>query len=177
MNYYRYLDLNWQPASEKLKRYFLTKNPEFIANNSQGSWRLAPPDIHTEVPELKEMFDPIGLTILFVGFFVTFKNESSIHIDNDERPLRINFPVLNCENTETRFYKLKAAGYDTKSQTNGLTYKLLDPESCVFVDKFELSKAVVMRVLEPHQVVVNSKEFPRVSCTVQFNEDITHLLE
>lgn len=177
MKYYRYLDLNWQPVAEQLKNYFLTKNPEFIANNGQGSWRLAPGELQSDIPELREMFSSIGLSILFVGFFVTFKNESSIHIDNDDKPLRINFPVLNCENTETRFFKLKETNYDTRSQTNGLTYKLLDADSCVFVDKFELTQAVVMRVLEPHQVVVNSKTFPRVSCTVQFNEDISHLLE
>lgn len=177
MRYYKYLDLDHTTVSKKLKEYFLNKNPEFISDNGQGSWRLAPENIHDEVPELKDFFKPLNLNILFVGFFVSFKNESSIHIDNDEKPCRINLPVLNCEDTETRYYKLKKLDYNTKSQQNGLTYKLLEKENCEQVDKFLLTRPVLMRVLEPHQVVINSNTFPRVSCTVQFEEDISYLLE
>ena len=177
MIYYKYLDLDHTTVSNKIKNYFLNENPEFISDNGQGSWRLAPADIHEKVPELKEFFKPLGLTIEFVGFFVSFKNESSIHIDNDEKPCRINFPILNCDDTETRYYKLKKVDYNTKSQKNGLTYKLLDKENCELIDKFVLNKTVLMRVLEPHQVVINSDSFPRVSCTVQFTKDISYLLE
>lgn len=177
MKYYRYLDLDWKPTSEKIKNYFLNKNPEFISDNGQGSWRLAPENILEEIPELQTMFDTMGIKIKFVGFFVTYKSESSLHIDNDEKPTRINFPILNCENTETRFYKINEIKTNNISQKNGLTYRLLDKESCTFVDKFQLTGAVLMRVLEPHQVVVNSEIYPRVSCTVQFEEDISYLLE
>jgi hypothetical protein len=177
MKYYKYLDLDHTEISDKIKNYFLTKNPEFISDNGQGSWRLAPINIHDEIPELTEFFKILNLTIEFVGFFVSFKNESSIHIDNDNKPCRINFPILNCEDTETLYYKIKKIDYINETQKNNLTYKLLKKENCEIVDKFVLNKPVLMRVLEPHQVVVNSNNFPRVSCTVQFTEDISHLLE
>lgn len=174
MKYYQYLDIDWQPASEKLK-LFLEKRPELVAPG-KGAWVMAPREVAKEVPELLTMFKPLNLDILMVGFFITHYRIGSIHTDGTTIPIRINFPVLNCEDTETKYYKVSGESR-TQVQENGNGYTQFHPDSCEVVDSFKLTKAVAMRVLEPHQVVSYTDNLPRISCTVAFKQDLSHLLE
>ena len=89
--------------------------------------------------------------------------------------VRINFH-LNCNNTVTKYYKNTSIVGKGK-QTNGVTYHGVDTSNLEEVDYFVLDKPVAMRVLEPHQVCVNHNNYPRVSCTIQFKQDIEYLLE
>jgi hypothetical protein len=173
INYYKYLDLDYDSVSEKIRK-FLEKRPEIVAPG-RGAYVRAPLSIIEEVPEIFEMFKPLGLTITDIAFFVTHYRTGSIHIDKTIVPIRINFPILNCEDTETRFFK--AIGNSMPQiQPNGNGYHQFHADQCELVDSFKLTKAVVMRVLEPHQVVLHHNNFPRISCTVSFKEDLSHLL-
>lgn len=174
MIYYKYLDLEWQSSSNKIKDYLLTHNS--LLNTNEGSWRLANNWIYDADPEFNQIFKPLDLEVDFVGIFVSHKAESSIHIDNDQKPVRINFPILNCENTVTKYYKFLGKT-DLKIQKNGISYHNINENDLEFIDSFVLNNIVAMRVLEPHQVCVNHDTFPRVSCTVQFKQNIEYLLK
>ena len=100
----------------------------------------------------------------------------SIHTDGTDVPIRINFPILNCENTETRYFKTSGPS-KSQAQPNGNSYVQFHPDYCEVVDSFKLTQAVAMRVLEPHQVVVNHDNPPRLSCTVAFKQHLSHWLE
>ncbi len=173
MAYYKYLDLDYKPARQKLIQYFLV-NPRLL-NGIGGAWVNADTvDLLKKVPELSQLFRPLNLTIERVSFFVMHQPTGTIHIDDDTHYLRINFPVLNCENTETRFYKTTSS--TTKIfQANRMAYHKFDPNECELVDKFTLDRAVVIKTKEPHQVVLLTNKYPRVSCTIAFNEDLTEL--
>jgi hypothetical protein len=173
MKYYSYLDIDWKPVAEKIK-LFLEKRPELTAQG-QGAWVAAPRAIIQEVPEIISMFKPLGLDIAMIGFFITHYQVGSIHTDGTTVPIRINFPILNCENTETKFYRVTGP-FKEQSQLNGNGYVQYHPDHCELVDSFKLDKAVAMRVLEPHQVVSYTENLPRISCTVAFKQDLTHLL-
>lgn len=172
MYYFRYLDLRWEKAAEQIKDY-LKQHPE-VVSPQLGSAVVAPENIFTECPAIVSLFSP--LTIKWVGFFVTYGRAGVIHVDDSTAVARINFPVLNCEDTETKFFRTK----DTStlvSQPNGNVLYKLDPLTCEEIDHYYLNQAVVVNVLQPHQVVLNSKKYPRISCTVRFNEDISCLLD
>ena len=102
MKYYKYLDLKWQPAAEKLKLY-IDENPALLDYSS--SWKnLDPNDVLTRIPEIQNMFDPLGIRVKYLALFVSNYPVGTIHIDADKQSnCRINFPVLNCQETETRF--------------------------------------------------------------------------
>ena len=170
MIYYKYLNIDYNIVKNQILKHF-EKNPKLI-EPGQGSWRVATNWI-LDNTDIQNIFD---WEIEFVGIFVTHTNKSSIHIDNDQKPVRINFPILNCENTITKYYKFKG---DTNfvTQPNGVSYNNIDSDNVEEVDCFNLDSAVLMRVLEPHQVCVNHNNFPRVSCTVQFKENLEYLLE
>jgi len=171
MIYYKYLDIDYNPIANRLKNYLL-ENPKLI-EKGQGNWRVATDWILENFPEIKDLFP---WEIEFIGIFVSHSSNGSIHIDNDEKPVRINFPILNCENTITKYYKFNGETTFT-TQANGVSYNNIQSEDITFVDSFELKQAVLMRVLEPHQVCVEHDNFPRVSCTIQFKENLEHLLE
>ena len=175
MNYFKHLDLDWKPAARKLKIIFQRSK---MFDYSTGAWITAPDSIIELVPELPKMFDPLGLEILTVGLFVSTDRVGLIHTDATDIAVRINFPVMNCNNTETKFFTIKeGTPTEYKMQPNGNPYRQLRVEDCVEVDKFELTQATAMRVLEPHQVIVNHYNLPRVSCTVSFKQDISYLLD
>ena len=182
MKYYKYLpDLDWQPVAEKLKWYLLEGNTSYLANNSYESnlWRYADKDdLFKQVPELKELFRPIGLTIRMVAFFVSGRTGSTIHRDADKGcNARINLPVMNCENTETRYYTTDHPE-EKKLQANGVYYHYVNPKHCVHVDSFFLNCPTIIKVNEPHQVVgILDGIIPRISCTIGFHEEIVHLID
>ena len=170
--FFNKLDINWKPVSAKLQQY-LKLHPELLQYHG-GSWRAAPPDILTAVPELVELFVPLGITIRHVGFFVQFYNIGSIHTDPVLETFRINFPVINCENSETKFFTVKEEPV-LKLQPNGKPYHLYQLHQVQEVASFYLTDAYVINVKEPHQVIVHEEKFPRISCTIAFKEDISNL--
>jgi hypothetical protein len=174
MKYYKYLDLDYSIAADKIKT-FLEARPELVAPG-RGAWVAAPREIVKEVPELLTMFKPLGLDVVMVGFFIMHYKIGSIHTDGTDVPIRINFPILNCENTETRYFRTSGPS-KSQAQPNGNSYVQFHPDYCEVVDSFKLTQAVAMRVLEPHQVVVNHDNLPRISCTVAFKQDLSHWLE
>lgn len=176
MNYYKYLNLDCTIVSNKLKEY-LSNNPKFLDESVMAAWRNAnAADVLEKVPELQDLFNPLNIRIRYLAFFVSSVMFGKIHIDADEKSkCRINIPVLNCENTETRFFKTP----DTPVkifQPDGIPLWDFDPSSCIHVDQFYLTQPVVFRNTEPHQVVSNNIGKTRVSCTIGFHEDIEYLL-
>lgn len=178
MKYYKYLDLDWQPAAIKLKEYILTVNRAILANPKSTSWK--PTDLGEVLayaPELIDMVKPLNITIRYLAFFVSDYKQGTLHIDADlYSKCRINIPILNCENTETRFFETTADPIKTL-QPNGVPLYNLDPSKCKQVDQLYLTQAVVFRNNAPHQVVSSNPNLPRISCTMGFNEDIEYLLE
>jgi hypothetical protein len=175
MKYYKYLDLNWKPCAEQIIDY-ISKNPSIISL-SEGSWRgIEMPDVLKDMPELVNFASSINCTLRFVALFVSNYKYGNIHIDNDKlSKCRINIPIQNCADTETRFYTTTTAPVK-KLQTNGIPFWYINPSTCTQVDQFYLTQAVVFRNTRPHQVVSKHNNI-RISCTIAFNEDIEYLLE
>lgn len=171
--YYKYLNLDYELVAEKIRKFLQTRQE--LVTDEKGSWVYAPREIIKEVPELLTLFKPLGLDIIMIGFFVMHYKVGTIHIDKTDIPIRINFPILNCEDTETRYFKTVGEPVD-KLQDNELSYTEYQLDQCEIVDSFKLTQAVAMRVLEPHQVLMHHNNFPRISCTVAFKQDLSHLL-
>lgn len=174
MAYFKYLDLNVESLSKKILEYINENN---VLSRGGGSWvNSDTPDILKKIPEISETFAPLGLTVLRVSFFIVKISQGLIHIDDDHVDYRINFPILNCENTETRYYKTLVEPRK-KYQANGLAYHRYDPRHCLLADTLILDRAAIIKTHEPHQVVLLHNNYPRISCTVAFNEDLKSLFD
>jgi hypothetical protein len=178
MKYYTYLDLDWQASSKKLKEYIYKDNPHLLIQATKGSWQVVDTEeLLKKVPELVEMVRPLGVTIRYVAFFISNYPIGTIHIDADQySKCRINVPIDNCENTETRFFQTTEEPVKI-FQNNGVPLFQINPDKCVHVDQFYLTQPVLFRNTEPHQVISNNPIHPRISCTISLHEDLSYLLE
>lgn len=180
MKYYKYLDLDYKPVTEKLRIYIANNMPDLLDPGQYSrSWRFTNTQLLKEqVPELQQLFDPLNITVQWLAFFVTVHRYGSIHIDNDRHEARINLPILNCEDSETRFFTTTDKHMSKVPQGGGQSFIRVNPLLTQHVDQFYLDRgAVIMRNTEPHQVVSTNPNQPRISCTIAFEENIEHLLE
>ena len=167
---FKYINLDWEPVASKLLEY-----TNISENFFDSPWKNAPKEIY-KMSEIHELFKPLNLTIDVISFFTSNENRSSIHVDYGKK-VRINFPILNCQGSETKFFILKEKKTAIKGmQSNGEIYYSFLEEDCRHVESLFLTQAVVFNGGNPHQVCIDTNKYPRISCTVAFKEDITHLL-
>ena len=179
MKYYKYLsDLDWRPVAEKLKWYVLEydKKPLIYDDPRNMAQTVNQLDLHKQVPELSNLFSPLNLTIRNVSFFVSTTLQNAIHHDGVPENCRINIPVLNCNNSETKFY-VSSQPVPMRHQPNGQPFFSVNREDCTYVDSYFLKCPVILRVNELHQVFQDYTNIPRVACTIAFNENIEHWLD
>jgi hypothetical protein len=174
MQYYKYLDLDYQVACQKLRAYIL-ENSSLLTD----FWNdINTQEVISSIPELQTMFDPLSITIKQISILVTRPKSiyDGIHIDYTSTNVRINLPLVNCKHSVTNFYST------TKVPTkeflpNGVAYKDLEYSSCTLEDSFCLNRPAALRVTVPHQIMVNSDIDYRVSATIEFEENIDYLLD
>jgi hypothetical protein len=171
MKYYKYLDLDYELVCEKIRQYLGNDLPTVF-------WtRIDKDDILTKIPELQEMFDPFGIHIHKIAIITAwFHQPGIIHIDAGETKVRINLPILNCKDTVTNFYQTNSTPIESLLP-NSVPYCRLDPSQCKLVDSFRLTKPAAIRIGAPHRVHVLSGPVPRISCTIEFKENIEYFLD
>ena len=176
MKYYRYLDIDCSKISPKLVQYIYSNSESILESQQNSAWKsVNTQDVLDKVPELIEMVTQLNLTIKYLAFFITDIPHGTIHIDHDtQSKCRIIIPVLNCDESETRFFTISEEPVKVL-QKNGIPLLRLNPLACTQVDKFELTRPVVFRNNQPHQVVSYNKTQPRISCTIGFHENLEFL--
>ena len=109
----------WQDCCAELKEFVLHKKPEIALGMSLMVWRRCWPQPYEQLPEecpkLWNLLEPTFGKIRQVGFFVMHDKWTAIHTDNYDAIAdgkgaagrRINMPVMNCEQSVTRFWTQK----------------------------------------------------------------------
>lgn len=177
MRYFQYLDLDWKPVSDKLKQFVLD-NKEVVGYET-GGWKSVPIINYVYlIPDIVKMLKPLDVLPIRISFHISYFNDNAIHKDatlHDCR--RILLPVMNCENTTTRFYKSHKEP-TLSYQSNGIPgyFKDIKLEDCELVGEYQLDRAIAIRPKELHAVYSSNDSFPRISCPIEVNKDLTHLL-
>jgi hypothetical protein len=137
------------------------------------------------VPELVEWTNSLNLKLREVNITVCNSNKDvGLHIDELPVTAKINFPILNTEDTYNCWYRVPEELLATVQPiTNifGNSYynlETIDLGQCELVGEYELLKPVVFNSQIPHMIRMQSaKKFPRLvlSCTF-FKEPIQSLL-
>jgi hypothetical protein len=173
MKYYKYLDINTFKVNNFLIKYCnnnLTK-PSIFWNNVDTQKFLH------ECPEFQKLFDPLNITVNKIAITVSTNNSynDGIHKDHDIKKVRINLPILNCEQSITNFYRSSIVP-EKKFLRNGIPYYSINRKDCELVDSFCLDRPAALNIQELHQVVIPTPNILRISCTIRFNENIDYLL-
>lgn len=174
MNYFKEIDIDCNGVSLEILNFIRSKEKNYI----KGFWtNVDTVEILENIPQIQNLFNHLNITIKKISFVTTSQKIGIIHIDDvDTAPnARINLPILNCENTETVFYT-SIYPPELMKLPSGIIYYGLDEKHCQRVDSFTLKKPTVIRPKELHQVILHSDSIPRISCTIEFYEDIENLL-
>ena len=176
MKYFQYLDLDWKPVSEKLKQFVLD-NKELVEYDQPG-WKSIPISSYIHLlPDVVKMLKPLNVLPIRLSFHITYQSNNSIHKDATPNDCgRILLPIMNCEGSITKFYKSEQEpilGY----QLNGVPgyFSGVDLSDCEFMEEYQLDRAVAIRPKELHAVYTSNENFPRISCPIEVNKDLSHL--
>jgi hypothetical protein len=173
VNYYKKLEIDVGDIPAKLQKY-IEDRPELI----KGTFSfLRKSEVYKEIPELEHLFKPLDLTIEFLAIVYYKFTHDTIHVDNDTKQVRINFPIANCEGTFTKWWKVTEPPEKRFTAVGGIPYDYYDPDKCQLMDQLELDGVYAIRVLEPHSVSALSEEKPRITVSIGFVEDIEYLLD
>jgi hypothetical protein len=177
MKYFQYLDLDWKPVSDKLKQFVLD-NKELLGYEL-GGWKSVPAINYSYlIPDIAKMLEPLDVLPVSISFHISYSTDGTIHKDASMHECRrILLPVMNCENTTTKFYKSQKEP-TLRYQSNGLPgyFGDIELEDCDLVAEYQLNRAITMRPKELHAVYSSNDSFPRISCPIAVNKDLTHLL-
>lgn len=103
--------------------------------------------------------------------FPTSKSYDLPHIDSGQSGLALNFPIENCDNCWTAFYKLNKGSFESKPLPNGLIYNgLADDAEVVEVSRFSLTTSTLINVKQLHQVWNLTNQL-RISASLRFERD------
>ena len=178
MKYHKYLDIdNLEIIQKKTLEYIVQNKFDCVSGFRHMDW-----DRYViECPEILSAFNRYN-TFPVNGFLCVSSKltDFNIHIDyiSDEYHLcRINIPILNCRGTLTVFYT--GGEYDIYVQRNNLAAFAIKPNdnSTVKVDEVEIIKPTIIRVQEPHRIITDITNIPRISMTLVMNKDPVSLLE
>lgn len=176
MNYFKYVDVD--SALEKLVTKKLLHYIHSNKYSTKGFWtNVDTEDVLKDVPELIQLYKPLGITIKRISFVTASDKVGSIHIDDPKTapPIRINIPVLNCDQTSTNFYVTNKPAIETRL-ASGIYYYKWNEQDCTLAASACINKSTLIRTNELHQVCIHSDNIPRITCTIEFYENLEYLM-
>lgn len=193
MRYFKHIDIdNYQKVLDNSTR-FVSEN--YLTSQSSSFQQFDWTTYVSYCPEILTAFSKYDLEP-YAGFVYIIYNqdESPLHTDyvsDVHNKCRINIPIFNCEFSRTFYYRKttealeqervvqKNSMFDAVTKTkfiNYIKYKEDDP-SLEKVDEVVVDRPTIMRVQEPHRVMIDSNHVPRVVLTIHTRKDPAYLLD
>lgn len=195
MRYFKYIDIdNYQTIKEKSIKFVSDRYP----NNGQSSFRQFDWNTYVEYcPEILIAFTKYDL-IPYTGYIYSIYDQDSspLHLDyisDIHNKCRINIPIFNCEYSKTFYYRKLINNLEVdrviqqdimtdpnnKSNSKFINYIKFDENDPMLekVDEVVVDRPTIIRVQEPHRVMVDSNHIPRVVLTIHTYKDPVYLLE
>lgn len=161
--------------SQEIFHYLNDKN--LIYNNEIFYNDIPHDDFFQHFPSINSFLMSNDARCIGIGLIKIFYNKVAIHQDNSASnggTVRINWPVLNCEHSETIFYENFNGIKQTKLLDNGIVFHEYRDEDCREIDRLCLDSPSALDVSVPHRVWCD--QFPRVSLTFHLRPNPTWLL-
>lgn len=164
--YFKYLDLSYNIQEvESLYKIYADIPGRFSMLRIQQAMEY--------LPSINLLFKNLNLTPSKMAYINIGSNTTQIiHCDWGAETLALNFPVYNCLDTFTEFYDVPESelreGKTMGTELPFYYYNNLDNKK--FVDKFTLSKPVLLNIKKAHSVV-NKTSSSRISLSFRFKTD------
>ena len=179
MRYFKEIDIdNLEIIQKKCLDYIKTQETVYKKLKPASWYILNVEELKSSCPELQESFSKINLDINYAaGIVMMEEKDIRVHTDNWHQEARINIPLLNCENTFTKFYS-NIKTQELYNPSTGMTSKtVINLNEIIYQGGLELRKATVLRSNEGHHITLPSTNpVPRISLTIGFVQDPVYLL-
>ena len=178
MLYYKKINISYYDEIVNHSLHYVKQQTEIFNRERHlaSFYEMRLDEFLTAVPEVELSFKDLGLTCIRAAVYVMYKSEhTSIHKDCPWPMARINLPLLNCENTYTRFYKNVITGVSKNPQSGIVSYPVINNDY-ELADKVELTQATILKVSEAHDVQLNDTPVPRIALTLGFSPNPVFLL-
>jgi hypothetical protein len=176
MKYYKELDWDSSVIQQELLAH--AEKTGFVTGEIKATFtKLDLKSVLEASPALVEFLQIANLIPVQASYYVTEQQSlSNIHKDNSAVMARINFPVLNCSNTVTAFYKVAPGSLRYEIQRNGIAYwNCVDPKPKM-VASVRITRPTVLLIKEPHNVMLTQEGIRRISLTLEVSPDPVHFL-
>jgi hypothetical protein len=170
------------PDYQKFSQEIFKRVPKSFYEKKHGFWML-PNILFQVIPGFKAAIEKFGKweNLEQIALIVNHPNrtleEFPIHQDlANLAPLALNLPVYNCDDTNiyTGFYKpireLDKSEITHGSTTDAKLYAVYPEHLMKEVDRYYLTKPVIMNTLYPH-TVVNPTNHLRLGLTIRWVDD------
>ena len=179
---FRMIDCATQSIISTKVLNFLSSNTDLLERKNLKLWnKIDTVSLLKQVPEILEFYQSINLKIREIAITVCNKYEDvDLHIDELPVVAKINFPILNTENTFNEWYRVPKEILDTVTpvvnQFGSAYYDLksVDLDQCIKIAEVELTRPIIFNSQIPHRIrITDQAKLPRIvmSCTF-FNEPI-----
>jgi hypothetical protein len=155
---------------------YLDKN-DLIYNNEIFYNNMDHIKFLSSFPEISKFFENLKISCTGIGLIKIFYNKVAIHQDNSASKggtVRINWPVINCEFSDTIFYENFNGIKETKYLDNGIIFHEYQDENCREINRVCLDSPTALDVSIPHRVWC--EKFPRISLSFHLRPNPTWLL-
>lgn len=187
MIYWKTVDAgDYKTYSKKMLEYYTHSQNNFMRINT--FWNALKQENLQEVldniPELKEGLFKFGipkeiaLLFLWPGEFGTLHTDHTTGLNNGVQA-RLQIPVLNTKGSRTSYFNLNERQYKNHVVNDGGTkiWPNFYREKLKPVSEIELMEPTIIRTSVPHTVYCDNNEYPRITMTISFQEDLVKFLE
>jgi len=179
MIYFKEIDIdNLVIIQEKCLAYIKTQETVYKKLKPASWYILNVEELKASCPKLQESFSKINLDINYAAAIVMMEEKDiRVHTDNWHQEARINIPLLNCENTFTKFYSNIKTKELHNPSTGMVSKTVTNLDEIIYECGLELRKATILRSNEGHHITLpNGNPVPRISLTIGFEQDPVYLL-
>ena len=156
---------------------YLEKN-NLVYNNEIFYNDLPHIEFLKKFPKINSFLTSFNTYCISIGLIKIFYNKVAIHQDNSASnggSVRLNWPVVNCEYSDTIFYENFNGVKDKKLLDNGTVFHEYQNEDCREIGRFCLDSPTALDVSTPHRVWC--EQFPRISLTFHLKPNPFWLLK
>lgn len=181
MKYYKKIEIDYyEDIIADTLSYLKNQKPDIYNRTIDATYYALDLDEFKKFcPKLDLGFARYGIVCNYaVAFVMKHSSNVPIHIDNYALgDARINLPILNTKGTSTVYYTGGVFQEIVNPVTKITALRLKSVEGLKRVDSVEIDQATVIRVNEPHNIIMNLNNVPRITLTLGFDKDPVFLLE
>lgn len=144
-----------------------------IKNCKENFNYFAIDDIKIQCPIFFNWMENKKMVAVKAAVIITDANfyNSIPHIDAQVNSLALNFPIENCEETETIFYKTESPlKIKLLTKPNGVIYKSILNTDWKEIGRYTLDSPVFLNTHVPHKIV-NHGQNRRIALSIRFDPD------